>query len=277
MSNQDRLRDLIGPKTREQVSSKVDAIASIFPNHIKIYEFTYPIYRRLPGIEPTKKLKRKIKLSPDSEENLNRAIRETHKRIINLVQNNQFELFATFTFAKDRQNIAKCYSKMMNWLKNYQKRHPDDKLSYIIVPEFHADKESIHFHAVIKGFKGKLLPSINPKTGKKLIQNRREVFTIPSYRLGFTNVKKIDDSPKSASNVARYISKYITKDMVCLPNKRRYWRSKDLLKPRQIDISKEVYQHARPEWFHDGQWGKTLIFPRSILNKLDPGMDKAEN
>lgn len=196
----------------------VENYAKIYPNRISLFVPAIPYTKLQDGMEKTRS---EIKLSTKSttpETPFWRSIRRTKTLISDIVLCNDFQLFATFTFAKDRQDIGRCKSKMSNWLQSQQKQY--GSFSYLIVPEFHKDGKSLHFHALLKDYKGNL-----HKT--KIRQSNRTIYNIKSYRSGFSTAVKIDDHQK----VASYIKKYITKDMPFLPGQKRYWVSKGLLRP----------------------------------------------
>jgi len=159
--------------------------------------------------------------------------RRTKQNIVDYVLCNDFDMFVTFSFAQDRYDIDKCKKDLMNWIKNAQQWHRDNgykPFSYILVPEFHKDKKAIHFHGLFNNFLQHIKQSKNPKTGKPVVQKGKMVFNIPSYTLGFTNVTYI----KNKEATARYVTKYITKDIMDIPNSKRYWASRDLKKPTRL-------------------------------------------
>ena len=226
------------PKTYGESVFLVTAVATYYPAFTKVFVPSIPYEKLLPDMEPIGK---KILYATNgiaktsNEDDLERSIRRTKASIRDYAINNQFELFATFTFKNDRYDNQKTKVKMNNWLKNQKKR--TGKFEYLIVSEFHKDKKALHFHALIKGYKGKLEPATNPKTNK-IIKN---VFQFPSYTLGFNNVKKIDNDPRSSAKVGNYIRKYITKDMPVFHSQHRYWVSSNVKRPTKED---------NPNWYH---------------------------
>lgn len=151
-----------------------------------------------------------------------RSIRKTRRTIHDLVSCNDFDLFVTFTFDPrkvDRYDMLGVYLKMQSWLRRQHQKNNDFK--YIIVPEKHKDG-AIHFHALMNDY-----PFILKKTN--VIQDSRRVYNIQAFRFGFTNATFLPAEDKE--KVANYIAKYITKDMITLSNKRRYWSSRNLVKP----------------------------------------------
>ena len=157
----------------------------------------------------------------NTEDSLQRSVRRSRASISDYVRCNSFELFVTFTFDPkkvDRYDLLATYLKMKHWLGNQGRKYEDFK--YVIVPEKHKDG-AIHFHALVSGYKG-----ILKKTN--VIQNNKRVFNITGFRFGFTNAQYLDDD---MAKTTAYLCKYITKDMELVSNRRRYWASKNLVKP----------------------------------------------
>lgn len=169
----------------------------------------------------TKNKKQKIKIKNSTENSLQRSVRRSRTMISDYVRCNTFDLFVTFTFSPkkvDRYDLLGTYLKMQTWLHRQSARYSDFK--YVIVPERHKDG-AIHFHALIGGFDGQL-----KKTN--VIQNNKRVYNITGFRFGFTNAQYLDDD---LGKTTAYLCKYITKDMELISNRRRYWCSKNLVKP----------------------------------------------
>ncbi len=196
----------------------VNAYSKEYPSFTRLITYDSSIKVRTSGYELRLEEPNRIRVGSANPLALIDSIRRTKKEIADITLCNNFELFATFTFAADRQNVDKCKSKMSKWLKNQRELH--GKFSYLIVPEFHKDGKSLHYHALLKNYKGKLNFS-------GVTQNNKKVYHIKSYRLGFTNVTHIQDINK----VAHYIRKYVTKDMPKFPGKKRYWCSTGLTRP----------------------------------------------
>lgn len=163
-----------------------------------------------------------------------KSLQRTRTTIFDYALSNNFDLFATFTFNPkkvDRFSFESTANIMKYWL-NRQKKHSPD-FAYVIVPEHHKNK-AIHFHALLQNY--------NPELTKtNIIQNGKRVYNIPGFTSGFTVVKKLDQNRLSA---AAYLTKYITKDMISSFNKRRYWASKNLLKPIKFYDSLEQLELA---------------------------------
>jgi len=164
------------------------------------------------------------------------SLMRTKTKITDYCLANNFDMFATFTFNPelvDSFNYTEAKAKMSKWLNNAKRYSPD--LKYLIVSELHKSGR-IHFHALLKGYQATLQP-----TQRKI--KEREVFNLSAWHYGFSTVVKIDNIDK----VSTYIQKYITKDMLKQGNKKRYWASRNLVKPvvdYNIDMVEEVY--SRP-------------------------------
>lgn len=207
-------------KERQQINNLVYSYTKVYPTFLKHIVYDYPRLVQQKGYEPLieNKIKNK-KISESTPQTKIESLRRSRTVISDLVLCNQFDQFATFTFKKDRQNIQKCKEKMSYWLKSQQKQY--GKFKYLIVPEFHKDGKSLHFHALMSGYKGRLVPAHTRI-------NNRQVFNIRSYNYGFSTLVTIDDVAK----VSSYVRKYITKDMPIFMGKKRYWCSTGLLRPR---------------------------------------------
>lgn len=239
-------------------SSTVFAKATYYPNKIRIFIPTTP-FSRDNDISSNVTIN---DLSNDYEDknemNLERSLRRTKKRIGDYILCNRFELFITFTFAKNRQDINEKRRQMSDWLKNQRNRN--GKFDYLIVPEFHKDKQSLHFHALFYGYCGNIAKSVSPKTGKPVMQKGQPVYTLPEYTLGFNNAKRIEASNESYGRIAQYVKKYITKDMPIFYNKQRYWASKNLKLPK-VQYNPELWFTCfKPDWEVENDFGRILEF-----------------
>lgn len=240
-----------------QSSSTIFAIATYYPNKIRVFVPTMPFSRENKETDSAT-LDDFTSDELKDNANLERSLRRTKKSISDYVLCNPFELFITFTFAKNRQDVNEKRSQMANWLKNQRKRN--GKFDYLIVPEFHKDKQSLHFHALFYGYCGKISQAINPKTNKPIVQKGQKIYTLPEYTLGFSNAKQIIQTEDSASRVAYYIKKYITKDMPTFFNKQRYWVSKGLKLPKVQYNPEAWFDYFKPSWELENEFGRLMDF-----------------
>ncbi len=281
--NNDRLRKIVAPLTAEEASQKIYAKVVYYPQSIRVYIPNIPYNRNLPDLEPRDKLEKKqthLGAQPveSRQENLERSIRRTKRTVLDYALCNKFDLFVTFTFKADRADINKCRSKMKNWLKNEQTRK--GKFAYVIVPEFHKDGISLHFHAMLMNYPGKLLEAINPNTNEPLIKYWGQVYDIPSYTLGHTEAYKIADTWEDQARVGHYLCKYITKDMPVFQAKNRYWVSSGLAVPKFEFHPAEWYLDEEPARVYENDWGHTRIYLLRPLSSTRPdniNKDKLES
>lgn len=245
-----------------QIPIMIEAQATYYPHMVSVFIPNTPLFRR-PEIDPKAIRGTLVKLEDDaeatpSEPPQERSIRRTKKRISDYALCNSFSMFVTFTFANDRQNIDAKRQQMKNWLKNQRNRN--GKFQYLLVPEFHKDKSSLHFHALFNNYPGKLERALNPNTNKPVIQKGKLIYVLPEYTLGFNNVKLIGQDYEDNSRVAAYIQKYIVKDMPVFKGRQRYWSSKGLALPRIEDNPQKWYELVKPDWQTRTPNGKILRF-----------------
>lgn len=163
---------------------------------------------------------------------LQKRVKDRREKITDLGLNNKWEYFLTITFdPKDKKNFPDGYSHdqaiilLTKWINN--QKHQNKNMSYLLVSEFHK-KGQLHFHGLFSNVpKWKFSPAINPKTGREIYKNGVQIFNLDDYKYGYTTISYIQDSEK----VSYYLSKYITKELINLKNKKTFWYSRDLLKP----------------------------------------------
>ncbi len=241
----------------------VDAQATYYPDMVQIYIPKHPILRNPTGVDRSKYQTLEEEAGIYTKEtHQERSVRRTKKKIGDLIICNSFDLFVTFTIKDDRQNPERSKRKVLNWLKNQRNRN--GRFRYIVVLEWHKDGESLHFHALLGDYTGKIEQAINPKTAKPLVQHGRGVYQLSGYTLGFTNVKVIGSSQEDRRKLGAYLKKYITKDMPPFKGRQRYWVSKGLELPLIEDNPEEWYKHASPDWIKKNENGTIMRFD---LNK----------
>ena len=142
-----------------------------------------------------------------------------------------WEYFVTLTF--DDNFVENSYSHELvtkylhQWLDS--QKHQNPNMRYLLVPELHKSGR-IHFHGIFSDVPNWYLsPAVNPKTGRVIFQNGSPIYNLKNYKLGFTTVSKV----KNIEAVSHYISKYITKELLNLKNKKNFWHSRNLIKPTQ--------------------------------------------
>lgn len=172
-----------------------------------------------------------------SEEELERYklinLSRVKQKIVDLAYENgcikPWQYFVTLTFDKDvvgdRCDYDNVCKHLIKWLNN--QKHQNKDLEYLFVCEVHK-KGGYHFHGIVKGVTNwKLEKSVSPHTKKPIVINGTQIYNLTNYKLGFTTVSEI----KNQEAVTVYISKYITKELLDIKNKKHYWSSKSLKLP----------------------------------------------
>lgn len=227
-----------------------------YPKMIQIIIFKEPAKYSLDALRGS----RTCPSPQDDYITLERSVRRSRAVIRDLVVCNEFELFCTFTFSPkiyDRYNFNNLKMVMLRWLHNQRRAHSPNLL-YLVIPEFHKDG-AIHFHALLKNYNGRLKDS-----GHKSRKGKNKVFNLPSFRGGFTTCSVIDHNLDA---VAEYVSKYITKDMISIFNKNRYFCSKYLLRPKK-SYNKPIWiPHLPVKKIYDTKYYETYLMENNIDNR----------
>lgn len=138
-------------------------------------------------------------------------MRNTKKRIKDIILSNSFTHFITLTIDKnksDRSSIIQSSKIIKLHFETIKRKYPD--FHYLLICEYHSDNVNIHYHGVIKNY-----PNI--------IDNQIPYF---NKKLGYNSVTEI----KSQQRVTSYVLKYITKTMLKI-GKQYYISSRNLNKP----------------------------------------------
>ncbi len=204
------------------VNQEIQTFMKVYPTFCRLFEYTNPVYvKRFDWGERKHYAGEKTtKYVADPEEAERNSLWRSKTNFMDIALSNEFDLFPTFTFAKDRYDIDLLKRRMGYWLNNQRLLHGNFK--YLIVPEYHEDG-ALHFHALLGGYDGDVQSS-------GIFKGGREVFNIKSYRAGHTEAYKIDNLRKTAA----YLAKYLTKDMPKFKGKQRYWCSNGLLRPIKV-------------------------------------------
>lgn len=130
---------------------------------------------------------------------------------------NQWDYFITLTISPehyDRYDLAAYIKDLGKWLSNYKTNH-GSKISYILIPEQH-DDGAWHLHGLISGV-----------LSKHLVINEHGYLDWPMYskKFGFCSL----DTLRDHEAVSKYITKYVTKELMCRDyGQRTYYCSKGL-------------------------------------------------
>lgn len=127
---------------------------------------------------------------------------------IALANSDNWKYFITLTLDPDvidRTDPKIISLKLKQWLNNAVKRK---NLVYLIIPEYHKDGKSIHFHGLINDC------DLHFVSSGHFDRNGHEIYNISDWGYGFTTAVLLDDKKEY---VCKYITKYITKDIVLRP------------------------------------------------------------
>lgn len=194
-----------------------NTIVREYPNYTNVSVFNFNI------VDETKFQCRNTEKHKDSTEDEKRRIallRARHK-IFDIALLNDWEYFCTFTFndqivnARDYQNSIE---KVKRWTQNNVKRKG---LKYLLVPELHPTSGRVHLH-------GLLAYEFSPALQATGYHDKasRPIYNLPSWSYGFSTIIRIDGN--SQDRIAKYITKYITKDLDKITGNYYYAGGKDL-------------------------------------------------
>lgn len=172
-------------------------------------EVSYSNIKKTEGMEKTKQ-----------------AISRARTKIQEYIECNDFVYFVTLTINKekyDRYDLQAYYKDFAKWINNKNRSYPQNPIQYIFVPEMHEDG-AWHLHGVMKG-----------GFENDLQKNNFGYLDWEDYkqRFGFISLDLI----RSKNATARYVSKYITKDVDRSVNQyggHLYYCSHGLIKPSEI-------------------------------------------
>lgn len=128
-------------------------------------------------------------------------MRRAKTKVFDIAAENDFTYFITWTLDKekiDRYDPFEVSKKLKTFLDNHSRRHC---LKYLIIPEHHKDG-AIHMHGLISGDIKLIDSGTKTKDGKT-------IYNMPQWKLGFSTAIEITGDKQ---NVAKYITKYISKD-----------------------------------------------------------------
>lgn len=170
-------------------------------------------------------------ISDEAQEERTKAQHYKIKRKIrHYILANDFQFFVTFTIDPQKGNSLDydtSKSILLKWCEIQRKIK--GKFSYIFIPEFHKSGR-VHFHGVLGNCNFDLIEAVHPKTGKALKRNGRQVYNLPAWKYGFTDVEMIEDKERTSS----YMTKYVTKELMSnkeMFGKKRYFPSRGLKVP----------------------------------------------
>lgn len=154
------------------------------------------------------------------------SLRRSKTAVSDIIRLNDFDYFVTLTLSEkeiDRTSPKDIIKKLRIILSNLVERY---SLCYILVPEYHKDGKSIHFHGFISG-NVKTVNSgtvkapnmekpIKIETAKRKnirLEDCKPVYNLPQWKLGFNTAIPITQNDRDNTMLEKYVTKYITKDL----------------------------------------------------------------
>ena len=155
--------------------------------------------------------------------------------VYDLAKSTLWDWFITLTF--DPQKVhSHDYDECVEFIKKFTRYLQSRHFVYLLVPEKH-ESGAYHFHGLIKG----PLPvseAYNP-WGKPIFDDKgSRVYNVDGYNYGFTTAVKV-----YSNSAIGYIAKYITKADAVPPERKRYWASRGISRPKV-----EYLQMYAPEY-----------------------------
>lgn len=187
------------------------------------------------------------KKKSDKADSVKNAVRRAKRLAFDLAIANNFDAFFTLTYAPsetlDRTRYSDVYKPLRVWLSNQVQRKG---LRYIMTAERHK-KGGIHFHGLCNASALSLVAAVNPYSGAEIFHNGKQVFNISNWeKMGFSTCKMLDSSTSDRVSVAKYVTKYITKDADKVGG-RYIYHGGDLVLPRRaLADSMEEITTAEP-------------------------------
>lgn len=178
-----------------------NTIVKEYPNFTSISCFNFNVVDETKlGCARTKK-----KDSTDQEKKRISIMRAKNK-IFDIALLNDWDYFCTFTFNDkiiDAHDYEKSIGKVKKWCQNQVQRY---SLRYLLVPELHPSSGRIHLHGLLA-----YGSDITLQDSGHFDSALRPIYNLPNWNYGFSTIIKLDDNTED--RVARYITKYITKDI----------------------------------------------------------------
>lgn len=213
-----------GVKTLSQVEPPPESLgvthdfwnAYAYGNEIKVVYFKVGMVNQKPrkkhAIAPQKEVGEEAE-----KKRFSASISRSKSRVFELAMCNEFQHFCTFTQnddLRDRFDITKFRKDFSMFVRN-QNRGREIPIKYLLIPEQHANG-AWHMHGLLQGLTDSDLRefTLKEKLPYKIInqlKNGKKIYNWDKYqsRFGYFTASEIE----SGNACARYITKYITKDL----------------------------------------------------------------
>lgn len=189
------------------------------------------IFREL-GWEIADKWDKPLEPKPQNPEGESRqdSVRRAKQKVFELAMLNPFTHFITWTLDRreiDRYDPKEVSKKTKQFLKHQVQRR---SASYIIIPEHHKDG-AIHMHGLLRGDFDMIDSGLVTKRGQT-------VYNMPQWKYGWSTAIRLDDNVLA---IARYITKYITKDFKKIFGN-FYYAGGDLIRNADVTLLDTSYE-----------------------------------
>lgn len=178
---------------------------------------------------------RKERVDYTKTENITRgdSMKRAQDKVLEIALVNEFKYFVTLTISPkecDRASPEEISKKLKKWLSNQVQRN---NIQYLIIPEYHKDHKSIHFHGLMTGDLD--LKDSGLETKPNSDGEIKKIYNINNWTLGYSTAI---DLTGSVVAVSHYIVKYITKGTEKILGNVYYAGGKDL--QREVPTTYEI-------------------------------------
>lgn len=212
---------------------------------------------------------------------LDESIIRSRRLVFEYAMSNQWQFFCTFTINQKKYNrymLDEYHKAFSQWLRDYFRKKLGYDVQYILIPEQHKDG-AWHEHGLFFNFPLSELQEFKLTDGKlpayiiKKISRGEKIYNCPAYskKFGFCTFEAV----RSSEACAKYITKYITKDIAISSHEKGhklYYVSRKLMKAENIAIGS--YKGV-PFYDFENQYGSYSTFAyseefaRLLENKIE--------
>lgn len=212
---------------------------------------------------------------------LDESIIRSRRLVFEYAMSNEWQFFCTFTIdctKYDRYSLDVYHKAFSQWLRDYFRKKLGYDVQYILIPEQHKDG-AWHEHGLFFNFPLSELHEFKLSDGKlppyiiKKISKGETIYNCSAYqkKFGFCTFEPV----RSSEACAKYITKYITKDIAISSHEKGhklYYVSRKLQKAENIAIGS--YKGV-PFYDFENQFGSYATFAyseefaRLLENKIE--------
>lgn len=182
--------------------------------------------------------------SKENSASVANSVQRTKATVHDYARNNHWDYFITLTYNPkkvdntDMKEVLATFQKFARWLRSNGNK-------YLAIPEYHKDGKKIHLHALVQG-------DLSLTRTDKTTESGQVIYNLDNWAYGFTTAIKIGETVQDGLRLASYVCKYMTKDLTTHFDKKRFWASKGLKKPKTVSV--KVVDHETIDaiqWTYD--------------------------